>query len=114
MDSLIVANIKQRPLRTAISVTGVALGVILVVLFVGLARGLMRDAAERQSNVDAEIRFLSSGNPSLVANPLMLPEAYADAITNGVKPDPDDPALEPKPPIEGVAAVSPVGVWVQS
>ena len=36
-DSLIVANIRQRPLRTAISITGVALGVILVVLFVGLA-----------------------------------------------------------------------------
>ncbi|HEX8090527.1 MAG TPA: ABC transporter permease, partial [Blastocatellia bacterium] len=99
MDSLIVANLKQRPLRTAISVIGVALGVILVVLFVGLARGMMRDSAERQSNVDAEIRFLSSGNPSLAANPLMLPAGYADAILNGVRPGPDDTDVEPKPPI---------------
>ena len=114
MNSLIVANIKQRPLRTAISVIGVALGVILIVLFVGLARGMMRDTAERQSNVDAEIRFLPAGNVSLTANPLMLPVRYADAILNGVHPGPDDPDVEPKPAVAGVAAVSPVGVWVQS
>jgi putative ABC transport system permease protein len=114
MNSLILANIKQRPLRTAISVIGVALGVILVVLFVGLARGMMRDSAERQSNVDAEIRFLPAGSPSLAANPLMLPAAYAKAILNGVDPGPDDPDVTPKPPIPGVAAVSPVGEWVQS
>jgi putative ABC transport system permease protein len=113
MDSLIVANLKQRPLRTAISIIGVALGVILVVLFVGLARGMMRDSAERQSNVDAEIRFLSSGNPSLAANPLMLPAGYADAILNGVRPGPEDTDVEPKPPIQGVVAVSPVGEWVK-
>jgi putative ABC transport system permease protein len=113
MDSLIVANIKQRPLRTVISVIGVALGVILIVLFVGLARGMMRDSAERQSNVDAEIRFLSAGNPSLAANPLMLPAAYGDAILNGVHPGPDDTDVEPKPPIPGVRAVSPVGEWVK-
>jgi putative ABC transport system permease protein len=114
MNSLIVANIRQRPLRTAISVIGVALGVILIVLFVGLARGMMRDSAERQSNVDAEIRFLSAGNYSLAANPLMLPAAYAKAILEGVRPGPEDADVEPKPPIEGVAAVSPVGEWVQS
>ena len=113
MDSLIVANLKQRPLRTAISVIGVALGVILIVLFVGLARGMMRDSAERQSNVDAEIRFLSAGNPSLATNPLMLPSAYADAILKGVHPGPDDTDVEPKPPVPGVAAVSPVGEWVK-
>jgi putative ABC transport system permease protein len=114
MDSLVAANIRQRPLRTAISVSGVALGVILVVLFVGLARGMMRDAVERQSNVEAEIRFLPAGNVSLQSNPLMLPAGYADAILRGVQPTADDPDLIPKPPVEGVAAVSPVGDWLQS
>ncbi|HXU07820.1 MAG TPA: hypothetical protein VN743_02405, partial [Blastocatellia bacterium] len=79
MDSLIAANITQRPLRTAISIIGVSLGVILVTLFVGLARGMTRDAAERQANVDAEVRFLSSSDPSLAGNPLMLREEYARA-----------------------------------
>lgn len=114
MDSLIAANIRQRPLRTAISVSGVALGVILVVLFVGLARGMMRDSVERQSNVEAEIRFLPAGTVSLQSNPLMLPAGYADAILHGVQPSADDPDLIPKPPIAEVTAVSPVGSWMQS
>ena len=113
MNSLIAANISQRPLRTAISIIGVALGVILVTLFVGLSRGMMRDAAERQANVDAEIRFLPSGNVSLAGNPLMLPSRYADAILHGVQPTAEDPDIQPKPPIEAVAAVSPVGEYVQ-
>jgi putative ABC transport system permease protein len=113
MNSLIAANISQRPLRTAISIVGVALGVILVTLFVGLARGMLRDVAERQANVDAEIRFLSGGNISLAGNPLMLPARYADAILQGVQPAAEDPDIEPKPPIPGVAATSPVGEYVQ-
>ena len=113
MDSLIAANISQRPLRTAISIIGVALGVILVTLFVGLARGMLRDVAQRQANVDAEIRFLSGGDISLAGNPLMLPARYADAITHGVQPTTEDPDLEPKPPISGIAATSAVGEYVQ-
>ena len=113
MDSLIAANISQRPLRTAISIVGVALGVILVTLFVGLARGMLRDVAQRQANVDAEIRFLPGGNISLAGNPLMLQARYADAILHGVQPTAEDPDIEPKPPISGVAATSPVGEYVQ-
>jgi len=113
MDSLIAANISQRPLRTAISIIGVALGVILVTLFVGLARGMLRDVAQRQANVDAEIRFWPGGNISLAGNPLMLPARYADAILHGVQPTTEDPDLEPKPPISGIAATSAVGEYVQ-
>jgi putative ABC transport system permease protein len=116
MDSLIVANIRQRPLRTGISIIGVSLGVILIVLVVGLARGTMRDSAERQSNVDAEIRFFPPGNIGFAtgANPLMLPARYADAIVNGVNPTAEDPDIEPKPPVPGVSGVSPVGEYVQA
>ncbi len=127
MDSLIVANIKQRPLRTAIAIIGVALGVILVVLFVGLARGLMRDAAERQSNVDAEIRFFAKGDSVFGANPLMLraglakefvegrPETVAtDDAGNPIKlADGSVVKIPAKPKIEGIAAASPVGEWVK-
>src|SRR2546422_2322301 len=74
---------------------------------------MMRDAAERQPNVDAEIRFLAGGNVSLAGNPLMLPTRYAGAILHGVQPTAEDPDIQPKPAIEGVAAVSPVGEYVQ-
>jgi putative ABC transport system permease protein len=114
MDSLIVANISQRPLRTAISIIGVALGVVLITLFVGLARGVLHDSARRQSNVDAEVRFLPGGNISLAGNPLMLQQRYADAILQGVQPTADDPDIEPKPPIPGVIATTAVGEYVQN
>jgi putative ABC transport system permease protein len=115
MDSLIAANIKQRPLRTAISMAGVALGVILVVLVVGLARGTMRDSAERQTNVDAEIRFYPEGYVSPTsANPLSLPERYADAIRHGVQPTPDNPYVTPRPPVPDVVAATAVGEWIQN
>jgi putative ABC transport system permease protein len=113
MSNLIAANVKQRPLRTAVSTAGVALGVVLVVLMGGLARGMVRDAAERQSNVDAEIRFLPVGDVSVASNPLILPTAYVDAILKGVQPGPDEPDVEPKPPISGVLDVTPVGEWIQ-
>jgi len=114
MDNLIAANVKQRPLRTAISVTGVSLGVILVVLTVGLARGMQRDSLERQTNVDAELRMAPPGTQPLASNPLMFRAGYARAIMEGVQPTDEDPALEPKPPIPGAAAASPVGEMIQS
>ena len=45
--NLVVANIKQRPVRTLISVIGVALGVSLVLLFTGLSRGMSNDLERR-------------------------------------------------------------------
>jgi len=114
MDSLVAANIKQRPVRTVVSVLGVALGVVLITLNVGLARGLIRDHAEREANVQAELRFASPNSLSIAGATLTLPDRYADAILHGVKADPDNPELQPKPPIEGVTSITPVGEYVQS
>jgi putative ABC transport system permease protein len=61
LDSLVVSNIRQRPLRSAISVLGVALGVALVMLFTGLSRGMSDDLQKRSSNVRAEIIFTRPG-----------------------------------------------------
>ncbi|HKS40471.1 MAG TPA: ABC transporter permease [Blastocatellia bacterium] len=113
MDSLIAANIRQRPLRTTLSIVGVALGVILVLLFAGLARGMIRDSADRQANVDAEIRYASSTGAATLANPLMLRAGYADAFVKGVHPTADDPDVQTKPPIPGVQAATPVGEYIQ-
>jgi putative ABC transport system permease protein len=55
-----------------------------------------------------------SGNISFNSNPLMLRAQYADAIMHGVKPTAEDPDLEPKPPVPGVTATTPVGEWMQS
>jgi putative ABC transport system permease protein len=115
MDNLIVENIKQRPLRTAISVVGVALGVILIVLMVGLARGMTRDTGERQGNVDAEIRLLPEAlSTTSTASQLMVPTRLGTAIMEGTRPTAEDPDVPVRPPIAGVKAVSPVGEYIQS
>jgi hypothetical protein len=84
MDSLIAANISQRPLRTAISVIGVALGVVLVTLFVGLPGDDAR-CRETAIGVDAEVRFFRE-ETFAGRQPVDAASAYADAILNGVQP----------------------------
>ena len=61
MLELVFANLRVRPFRTLISVIGVALGVVLVILFTGLARGMTNDLAKRAANWKAEIVFTRPG-----------------------------------------------------
>src|SRR5215210_5733835 len=61
MKELVLANLRTRPFRTFIAVVGVALGVVLVILFTGLARGMSNDMTRRASNWKAEIVFTRPG-----------------------------------------------------
>jgi putative ABC transport system permease protein len=67
MDNLIAANVRQRPVRALVSAAGVALGVCLVMLFTGLARGLSNDMKRRSQNLRAEILFTKGGGDMLSA-----------------------------------------------
>jgi putative ABC transport system permease protein len=100
VDNLIVANITQRPTRTITSVLGIALGVVLIVVTVGLARGILYDTGRRQSRVGAEIMFQPPGSfsPGVTTTPLTLPVAYCQRLQE----------------IEGVHAVTPVGRYIRS
>jgi len=77
MLELVLANLKVRPFRTLISVIGVALGVILVILFTGLARGMTNDMAHRASNWKAEIVFTRPGAMDTTSAATPLNTAYA-------------------------------------
>ncbi|HVS20671.1 MAG TPA: ABC transporter permease, partial [Pyrinomonadaceae bacterium] len=92
MDSLVTSNVRQRPLRSAISVLGVALGVTLVMLFTGLARGMSNDLQRRSSNVRAEIIFTRPGSIQLTSSSANLSTKYVDQLKQ----------------IDGVEAVVPV------
>lgn len=80
MDNLIASNIRQRPIRTLVSVAGVALGVCLVMLFTGLARGMSNDLQRRASNVRAEILFTRPGSMQLTASTANLSTQYVDRL----------------------------------
>lgn len=62
MDNLVFSNMMHRPARTAVSIVGISVGVLLIVFTIGLANGSMRERATRESNVGAEIFFRASGS----------------------------------------------------
>lgn len=81
MDNLIIANIRQRPVRSFVSVVGVALGVALVMLFTGLARGMSNDLQRRSSNVRAEIIFTKPGSmDTLTSSTANLSTKYTERL----------------------------------
>ena len=80
MDNLVVSNIRQRPIRTLVSVAGVALGVCLVMLFTGLARGMSNDLQRRASNVRAEIIFTRPGSMGLTSSTANLSTKYVENL----------------------------------
>lgn len=92
MFELVLANLRVRPFRTLISIIGVALGVVLVILFTGLARGMTNDMARRASNWKAEIVFTRPGAMELTSSNAPVPTAYAARLQQ----------------IEGVEATVPV------
>jgi putative ABC transport system permease protein len=61
MDNLVLSNIAHRPARTAVSIAGIGIGVLLVVFTVGLAHGMLRDRGQRESNMGAEIMLRPLG-----------------------------------------------------
>ncbi|MFQ5792520.1 MAG: ABC transporter permease, partial [Acidobacteriota bacterium] len=99
VDTLVLANLVQRPTRTLASMGGVALGVVLIVVTAGLAEGMLRSRGERESNIGAEILFQASGSfgVGVETAPLTLPVAYAAALSK----------------IPGVTGATPVGRFIR-
>lgn len=94
MDSLVLSNIAHRPARTAVSVFGIGVGVLLIVFTVGLAHGVLRERGRRESNINAEIMVRPSGTIGLSGSqPFTMPVERARELAR----------------IEGVRAAIPVG-----
>lgn len=93
MNSLVFSNMLHRPARTVVSVVGIGIGILLIVFTVGLANGSLRERAQRESNVGAEIMFRPTGSVSLSSSDaLRLPEDTAAKLEK----------------VDGVAAAIPV------
>lgn len=94
MDSLVLSNLAHRPARTAVSIAGIALGVLLVVFTVGLAHGLLRERGKREANIGAQIMLRPPGMIGLSgAQPFTVPVAHAAEVAK----------------IAGVRAAVPIG-----
>jgi putative ABC transport system permease protein len=67
VNKLIISNILYRPVRTALSALAVAMEVAMVMLFVGLAHGIVDDSARRQEGVGADVMVQPSSSSFLLA-----------------------------------------------
>src|SRR5437867_9698055 len=65
MNSLVFSNMLHRPARTIVSIVGIGIGILLIVFTVGLANGSLRERAQREANVGAEIMVRASGSLGL-------------------------------------------------
>lgn len=95
MNNLIASNLAHHPGRTVATISGVAISVILVVLTVGLTRGMLRDRGARETNTGVEILLSSHSQHgiSLTSQPLTLPVEWAGQVIT----------------VPGVTGVTPVG-----
>jgi len=97
MDSLVLSNIAHRPARTAVSVLGTGIGVLLIVFTVGLAHGILHERGKRESNIGAEIMIRASGSIGLGGGAqFKLPDSHAAELAT----------------IPGVRAATPLGQTV--
>lgn len=93
MDSLVLSNIAHRPARTAVSILGTGVGVLLIVFTVGLARGVLHERGRRESNIGAELMIRASGTIGLGGSQFKLPASHAAELAT----------------IPGVRAATPLG-----
>jgi putative ABC transport system permease protein len=94
MNSLVASNLTHHPGRTAVSIIGVGVGVVLVVLTVGLVHGMLRERARRDANIGVELMVGRQGQGiSFTSSDLSLPVSDVAALKQ----------------VEGVALVTPVG-----
>ncbi|MDX6385552.1 MAG: putative transport system permease protein [Blastocatellia bacterium] len=94
MDSLVLSNLAHRPARTAVSIAGIAIGVLLVVFTVGLAHGLLRERGKREANIGAQIMVRPAGSLGLSGGQsFSIPVSHAADLMR----------------VEGVRAAVPIG-----
>lgn len=61
MNKLIVANLMYRPIRSLISITGIAVEIVLILVIVGLLLGIVNDSRQRQQGMGADIMVQPPG-----------------------------------------------------
>jgi putative ABC transport system permease protein len=94
MNSLVASNLTHHPGRTLASIVGVAVGVVLVVLTVGLVRGTLREVGKRGASTGVEIWLRRAGQGiSLSTADMNIPLAEVEKVRA----------------VPGVALATPVG-----
>jgi putative ABC transport system permease protein len=97
--SLVVANLFARPMRTLATVLAIGMEVVLILLVVGLTRGMVNENAKRLEGIGADIVLQPPGSSFMLASSTAaMSEKLAELLAG----------------VQGVSAVSPVMVQLNT
>jgi len=92
-QSLVVANLFARPMRTLATVLAIGMEVVLILLVVGLTRGMVHENAKRLEGIGADIVLRPPGSSFLLASSsAAMSEKIVELLAR----------------VQGISAVSPV------
>jgi putative ABC transport system permease protein len=66
MNRLVISNLLYRPIRSLVSVTAIAVEIVLILVIVGLLLGMVNDSRQRQQGMGAEIMVQPPGTSFLM------------------------------------------------
>src|SRR5262245_25625122 len=99
MNKLIISNLLYRPIRSLISITGIAVEVVLILVIVGLLLGILSDSRQRQQGMGADIMVQPPGTSFMMGlSGLPMSTRLADKLKG----------------LPHVVAVAPVGVQLNT
>ena len=97
--SIVTANLFYRPMRTLATILAIALEVVLILIVVGLTRGMVNEQARRMEGLGADIVLQPPGSSFLLAtSTAAMSEKIADLLKE----------------VDGVAAAAPVMVQLNT
>jgi len=81
INKLVLENLKQRPIRTSLSVLLIGVPVTLMLTLVGLSEGTLRESAERQKGVGADILIRPPGTSPITLSSAPLPQSMVAMLS---------------------------------
>src|SRR5260370_9238250 len=99
MNKLIISNLLYRPVRSLISVTGIAVEIVVILVIVGLLLGIVDDSRQRQQGMGADIMVQAQGTSFMMGlSGLPMSTKVGDKLSS----------------LPHVVAVAPVGVQLNT
>lgn len=81
INKLVLENLKQRPIRTSLSILLIGVPVTLILTLVGLSEGTLEDSARRQRGVGADIVIRPRGSSFMALSSAPIPEGIVKMLS---------------------------------
>jgi putative ABC transport system permease protein len=77
---LVWENVRFRPVRTLLSILLIAVPVTLILMLIGLSRGVLEDSSKRTQGIGADLIFRAPSSSLMSFNVASLPSKIADVL----------------------------------